>query len=157
MLVSSDGASRLSSNATIISCLRLERSEVLKNLDSDITCRLTAKNSTLSIALTRGRKKSKPSTTFLERTKKGHGRSSQHLNCFKVTFWSISYRRGGTHKGFPDRLNAARLALKLSELIFKKNCCNAGQNIAMHASPTARNFFLERFSILPIHSPTFLS
>ena len=32
-----------------------------------------------------------------------------------------------------------------------------GQNIAMHASPTARNYFLVLISTFPVHSPSFSS
>ena len=32
-----------------------------------------------------------------------------------------------------------------------------GQNIAMHASPAARNFFLALISTFPVHSPSYFS
>ena len=51
-----------------------------------------------------GRRKSKRSTIFRERTRKGHHQSNQHWNCFKGSIEKAAERRSETHMGLPERV-----------------------------------------------------
>ena len=50
-------------------------------------------------------RKRKRSTISLERTRKGHRQSDQYCNYFKGNIGGTPERRGGAHKGLPERIN----------------------------------------------------
>ena len=51
------------------------------------------------------RRKRMRSTTFLERTRKGHRQSDQRWNCFKKQHWGHLWKTGGAHMNFPECLD----------------------------------------------------
>ena len=56
-----------------------------------------------------GRGKRKRTTTFLERTRKGHLEPDQHWNCPKSHNDKCCEKWGGTHKGLPERVDIFEL------------------------------------------------
>ena len=101
-----DRADGLAGKATFTSGLRLGRSEVLRSLRHYLRAQSQGHHNHQSPRGRRERRrKTKRSTIFLGRTRKGHRSSDQRRNSFKGNTEENSERRGRAHAGFPKHVN----------------------------------------------------